>query len=140
MNPNAIHRRLARLQRECNVSAIPVLLLSATCAVLVLVLALQAGTASAQPAHSAEDTRTFDAAMVAYERNHWDAAYAAFTTLADRGHPEAARMAAQMWRHGPALYHTSFAASAQQVERWSRSWGCAGEAAGRACLHALRAP
>lgn len=40
MNPCANHRRLARLQRECDMSVAPVFLLSAACAVLVLVLGL----------------------------------------------------------------------------------------------------
>lgn len=41
-NPNANHRRLARLQRECEVSIEPVLLLAAVCAVVIVVLALKA--------------------------------------------------------------------------------------------------
>jgi hypothetical protein len=42
MNPNIDHPRLTRLQRECNVSIGPALLLFAACAVLVLVLELTA--------------------------------------------------------------------------------------------------
>lgn len=139
MNPNAIQRRLARLRRECNASAVPALLLSAGCAVLVLALALQATDATAQTANTPDDVAAFDAAMVAYDRNHWDAAFAALVGLADRGHPEAARMALQMWRFGPKLYQTNFSASAAQVERWTRLWGCGGDATSRACQLALQA-
>lgn len=64
------------------------------------------------------------AAMDAYERNHWGAAYIAFAELADRGHPEAARIALQMLRYGSTLYRASFVASAQQVDRWWRLCGC----------------
>lgn len=86
----------------------------------IVVLTLLAGTASAQPALTSAAVEAFDAAMVAYECNHWSASYAAFAALADQGHHEAARIALQMRRHGPALYRTFFAANAQQVERWSR--------------------
>jgi hypothetical protein len=47
MNPNPNHQRLARLQRECDLSIGPPLLLFAACAVLVLVLGLDE-TAPAQ--------------------------------------------------------------------------------------------
>ena len=86
----------------------------------IVVLALFAGAAAAQPTPPADAATAFDAAMAAYERNHWQAAYAGFTALADAGHAEAARIAGQMWLHGPVLYRTSFAATAQQVVRWSR--------------------
>ena len=86
----------------------------------IVVLALFAGAAAAQPSPPAVAATAFDDAMAAYERNHWQAAYAGFTALADGGHAEAARIATQMWRHGPVLYHTSFAATAHQVARWSR--------------------
>ena len=132
------HRRRARLQSECEVNTGPALLLAAA-AVLALVLVLFAGAASAQPTRPADAGESFDNAMQAYERNHWQAAYAGFAALADAGDPEAARIATQMWRHGPALYRTSFEAKAQQLERWSRLWGCGTEPTGRACLQALRA-
>lgn len=49
-------RRLARLQRECNVSAVPALLLCAACAVFLLVLAVNAVLHDAAPAQAAEPT------------------------------------------------------------------------------------
>ena len=57
MNPNATHQRLARLQRECQVSAAPALLLSAACAVLVLVLALSAVKDETTPPQAEEPTQ-----------------------------------------------------------------------------------
>jgi len=104
-----------------------------------IVLALLAGAASAQAADAPDALQAFDAAMVAYERNHWDEAFTALARLADRGHPDAARMALQMWRFGPKLYQTNFSASAAQVERWTRLWACGGDATSRACQLALQA-
>jgi hypothetical protein len=90
----------------------------------------------AEPASAAPTDERFASALAAYERNHWNHAYAQLAALADDGHAEAARMALQMWRHGPALYRTDFAASARQVERWTRVWGCSGDSAATACTRA----
>lgn len=57
MNPNANHRRLARLLRECDVSMVPALLLFAACAVLVLVLGLNALLDETTPTQAEEPTR-----------------------------------------------------------------------------------
>ena len=112
---------------------------SLACACLVGVVF--AAAASAQTAPAAEAAPSFDGAMAAYERNHWDQAYLAFTALADQGHAEAARIALQMWRHGPALYQRSFPANAHQLARWSRVWRCGGaDAPERACQLALQKP
>lgn len=54
MNPNATLQRLARLQRECDLSPIPALLLFAACAVLVLTLGL--GLDETAPAQAEEPT------------------------------------------------------------------------------------
>ena len=56
MNPNAIQQRLARLQRECLVSAGPAILLSAACAVLVLVLVINAALSNTAPAQAVTPT------------------------------------------------------------------------------------
>lgn len=90
-----------------------------------VVLALLASAASAQTAHAPDTVAAFDAALLAHERNHWDEAYAALVRLADRGHPDAARMAQQMWRYGPQLYGTAFKAQPEQVARWTKLPGCA---------------
>lgn len=62
----------------------------------------------------------FDAAMLAYQGNHWPEAYAAFTVLADGGHVPSARIAAQMHRWGPRLYSMRFAATTAQLALWQR--------------------
>lgn len=103
-------------------------------------VAFVAGGAPAQPTADATLARDFDEALAAYERNHWPEVYQMMSALAARGHPDAARIALQMWRHGPALYGRSFTASSAQVERWTQLWGCGGDATGRACEIAMRAP
>lgn len=75
-----------------------------------------------QPYRSAG--QAYQAALQLYERNHWQEAYAALALLADAGHPEAARMALQMQRHGPVLYGMRFEASPIMRARWLGSAGC----------------
>lgn len=82
----------------------------------------------------------FYAALGEYERNHWPEAYATLSALADSGHPKAARMALLMWRHGPALYGHEFVASADQLARWKKCWGCGADAVGASCQQAMVAP
>jgi|GEM_PF-1703177 len=97
-------------------------------------------TAQVGAAADAEQARQFDAALVEYERNHWPQAFAALSALADRGHTEAARMALQMWRYGPALYGREFVATSRQVEAWARGWGCGGDATSHSCELSQRTP
>lgn len=84
-------------------------------AALLSLLLAGAAAAAQEPAPS------FEQAMLAYERSHWAEAYAGFAQLADRGNPEAARLALQMWAWGPRLYGTRFAASEPQVRQWQQS-------------------
>ncbi len=56
MNPDANLHRLARLQRECDVSAVPALLLSVACAAFVLVLVVTALQAEAAEPHATQAT------------------------------------------------------------------------------------
>ena len=56
MNPKAIQQRLARLQRECQVSAGPAILLSVACAVLALVLVMNAALSETVPAQAVTPT------------------------------------------------------------------------------------
>ncbi len=89
---------------------------------MLLALALGAGTAGAE-----EDlVERYEVARAAYERNHWQQAFDAFAALAEQGHPEAARLALQMWRHGPRLYRIDFAATPVQLKRWSLTCDCDG--------------
>lgn len=105
---------------------------------MVSVLALLAAAASAQRSHDSSADARFEEAFVAYERNHWDESYAAFAALADKGHRESARIALQMWRHGRALYRTSFVAGPDQVQRWSRVASCGDGALADGCQMAKR--
>ena len=112
---------------------------------LTLTLTLLGTTVSAQPSAESlnESARSsdFEATQLNYERNHWPQAYAAFAALADRGHGDAARIALQMARHGPALYGSSFSASDGQRKRWAALAACAGELAIAECTGPpLRSP
>lgn len=86
---------------------------------VAVVCALLGTAASAQPLAETAGAVAFDAAQAAYQRNHWPEAFAAFVALADVGHPEAARIALQMYHYGPALYGSRFHASPAQSQRWA---------------------
>ena len=119
----------------------PILKRCALSVALMLLLAspsLQAQT-SAMPSAPTLDQR-FESALVHYERNQWPQAYAALVQLAEFGHPEAARMALAMWRFGPKLFSQDFFATTQQLELWSRVWGCGGDNTGLECRVAQRSP
>jgi hypothetical protein len=49
MNPDGMQARLARLKRECDVSAAPAILLCVACSVFVLMLAVSAVTEETPP-------------------------------------------------------------------------------------------
>ena len=66
---------------------------------------------------------TFAAAMLAYERNHWQQAFDALADLADGGHVEAARIAGQMERFGVPLYGMNFQV---RSTRLAHGPGCSG--------------
>ena len=83
-------------------------------------------TAAAQPA-----TVEFDAALEAYEINHWPEAYRAMSRLADGGNAEAARVALQMKRFGPALYGHRFEATPYQELSWTWLQQCGADCADR---------
>lgn len=115
-------------------------LLELTLALCLLAAANGVQAQTVAPSTPPTVAQRFDAALVAYERNHWPEAYAALSALADGGHPEAARMALQMRQYGPALYGREFVASASQVALWKRRSGCSGAASGVGCQKGLGAP
>lgn len=82
----------------------------------------------------------FESALMDYERSHWRQAYTQLSELGELGHPQAARIALDMWRFGSHLYGFRFEATAAQVARWQRLEGCAGDSTGRECALALQAP
>jgi hypothetical protein len=82
-------------------------------------LALAACFPMAQPVVAAD--ADLAAALELYQTCHWRQAFAAFTRLADAGDREAARIARQMARHGPALYGQSFEITQAQTQRWAQT-------------------
>ncbi|MDP2007998.1 MAG: hypothetical protein Q8K45_20200 [Rubrivivax sp.] len=64
--------------------------------------------------------QAFDAALQAYERCHWTAAFEQLLGLAEREHVPAARMALQMHQHGSALFGQALALSPMQLARLAR--------------------
>lgn len=74
--------------------------------------------ASAVPAVAYRQAQ-FGAALAAFRSRHYAGAYRQFVELADQGHAEAARIAWQMYRWGPALYGARWHASEPQLRAWS---------------------
>jgi hypothetical protein len=77
-----------------------------------LVIAFAATTASAG------DEADFNNVVKLYRQAKFAGAYGRFCELADRGHPEAARIALFMLRYGSQLYNSEWGASQGQIERW----------------------
>lgn len=85
-----------------------------------------------QPAQQAEVTRTgapgesaraamrLQSAMNAMQQCRWPDAFEQFSSLADEGHPHAARVALLFAQRGTRLFGGRYAASAEQVRAWSR--------------------
>ena len=80
--------------------------------------------ASAQSLDMAPAAGRFDAALERYEVGHYAQAFAAFASLADEGHCQAARLAGQMTRYGRTLYAMELPAAHERLERWQRLPGC----------------
>lgn len=104
------------------------------------ILALLSGIASAQNSGARADDVRFEAGLLAYERNHWDEAYATFAALADGSDRESARIALLMLGHAKQLYGSAFSASADQAQRWSCVAVSVDDAATRACQVAMTEP
>ncbi len=117
----------------------PTILLASRAFLLAAVLTL-APAAHCAPAPAAAEDASFAAAMAAYQNSHWAQSYAMLATLADHGHPEAARIASQMHRWGPRLYGQHFQASAAQRAQWQQAaWcGAASGAAAASCTVAAK--
>lgn len=90
---------------------------AATLMSLALLLAAGAPHSGATPA---DDAIAFHSAMAAYQSKQWQQSYAAFSVLADCGHVQSARIAAQMHRWGPRLYSMRFAATPAQQALWQQ--------------------
>ena len=86
---------------------------------LALAAATSAGSAGAQATAAPGAESALASAMLAYEHNHWEQAFALLVRLADQGHPEARRMALQMLRHGPRLYGMAFEVAPGRRQAWT---------------------
>ena len=91
----------------------------ALCLAAASSLAQPTDPAPVQPAKQALAHR-FDAAMQAYECNHWPQAFEALRQLAEAGHTDASRIVMQMHHHGQRLYGQPFVLTPQQRERFSQ--------------------
>jgi hypothetical protein len=67
---------------------------------------------------SASDDADFNNVLKLYRQAKFAGAYGRFCELADRGNPEAARIALFMLRYGTQLYSSDWGASQGQIERW----------------------
>lgn len=88
----------------------------------LLGLSLCAGVAHAANA-TADQAAAFEEALAMYQDCKWSAAYGRFAALADRGHPDAARIAMFMLRYGARLYGSAWTASGWQIEQWNEATG-----------------
>ena len=88
--------------------------------VLSLALLLTFGAPHSRAASPDDDALAFRAAMAAYQSRQWQQSYAAFTVLADGGHVQSARVAAQMHRWGPRLYGMRLSATTAQLALWQQ--------------------
>ncbi len=86
---------------------------------LLATLALAASSpASAREEADSQPVR-LEQARAAYDAGRYREAFDAFTRLADRGDPEAARIAILMSRYGTRLYGDEFGVTAAQARRWT---------------------
>ena len=76
-----------------------------------------AAAQDARPGEQQISTR-FDAAMQAYDIQHFERAYADLSALADLGHAEAASVAWWMHRHARELYRLELHATPIQRQAW----------------------
>lgn len=76
----------------------------------------QAFTSDLSPATQVEMYRD---AVSAFGEHRYSAAYGRFMRLADAGHEPSAQMALAMYRNGQALFGAEWAATEQQLTRWS---------------------
>ena len=69
----------------------------------------------------------FAAAIGKHKEGRWADAYGRLVDLANRGDPDAARVALFMLRYGPVLYGSHWDASTEEVEYWQNltatGWG-----------------
>lgn len=95
--------------------AAPALLISAVAAVLLLL-----SPSRAAPLPPAKQVVTYEHAVKLYQKHDWSRAFGQFSTLAESGHQESARIALFMLQHGPQLYGTAWSSSQPQIAGWMK--------------------
>ena len=74
------------------------------------------------PSHAAppleNQAATYENALTLYQKHDWSRAFGQFSTLAERGHQESARITLFMLQHGPQLYATAWSAPQAQIAHW----------------------
>jgi hypothetical protein len=86
----------------------------------IMAVCLHCTAAEANVADASKSETAFTAAMTKYKQGQWPNAYGRFVALADHGHPEAARIALIMLRHGVKMYGSDWGASPTQIEQWTK--------------------
>lgn len=81
----------------------------------------QAGSGRAGDPQAA--ARRLQQAMLAMQQGRWAAAFEQFVSLADEGHPLAARQALLFAQRGTRLFGGHYAATAEQRRAWGRVVG-----------------
>jgi hypothetical protein len=83
----------------------------------------QPDTGTGLPGGRAAEAKRLQAAMLAMQACRWPEAFEAFASLADEGHPLAARQALLFAQRGTRLFGGHYAATAEQRRAWARVAG-----------------
>lgn len=86
----------------------------------IMAVCLHCTAAEATATDVSKSDTAFTAAMTKYKQGQWPNAYGRFAALADHGHPEAARIALIMLRHGVTMYGSDWGATQPQIEQWTK--------------------
>ena len=92
----------------------------ARCCAALLVAAIASVLCAVIPAAAAsQNEAAFIHAVEQYRQGRWSAAFSAFTSLAERGDADAARIVLFMLRYGPVLHGAYWDAPTHDVEYWN---------------------
>ena len=92
----------------------------ARCRAALLACAIAFGLCAAvPPAEASQNEKAFTQAVEQYRQGRWSAAFGAFTSLAERGDADAARIVLFMLRYGPVLHGSYWDAPTEDVEYWN---------------------
>lgn len=79
-----------------------------------------AATGTGRPGERLAAAQRLQRAMLAMQQCQWTEAFEQFVSLADEGHPEAARHALLFAQRGTRLFGGHYASTAEQRRAWSR--------------------